>query len=168
MDTLLERNELLESAVLTDYGLVSIIMPNYNSDMYIKKTIDSVLAQTYKNWELIIVDDCSTDNSLKIVNSFNDARIKIIKNEVNSGAAVSRNNALRVAEGKWIAFLDSDDLWTSEKLEKQISFMVDDDLLFSYTDYDVVDENDKITSTFRPSFDICTYKDILKHNHIGV
>ena len=97
--------------------LVSIIMPSYNTAQYISQSIQSVLAQTYLNWELIIVDDCSTDNTENVVSVFlNDNRIKFLKNERNSGAAVSRNRALREARGKWIAFLDSDDLWEPEKL----------------------------------------------------
>lgn len=120
--------------------LVSIIMPSYNTAKYIDETIDSVLKQTYKNWELIIVDDCSPDNTDEIVKPYlTDERIKYIKNEKNSGAAVSRNRALREAKGKWIAFLDSDDLWMSEKLEKQISFMEKNDYHFSYTKYAEVD-----------------------------
>lgn len=120
--------------------LVSIIMPSYNTAPYIAETIGSVLKQTYQNWELIIVDDCSSDNTDQIVKPFfSDTRIKYIKNEKNSGAAVSRNKALREAKGKWIAFLDSDDLWMSEKLEKQISFMEKNDYHFSYTKYAEVD-----------------------------
>lgn len=122
---------------LKDYGLVSIIMPNYNGGKYLTDTIKSVLAQTYQNWELIFVDDCSTDNSLEIVNSFGDKRIRILQNEKNSGAAVSRNYAIREAQGKWIAFLDSDDLWAPEKLEKQIEFMVVNNYSFTYTYYRV-------------------------------
>lgn len=121
----------------TDYGLVSIVMPNYNSEKYLKATIESVLAQTYTNWELLFVDDCSMDNSLEIVRSYNDERIKILQNEKNSGAAVSRNYALREAKGKWIAFLDSDDLWIPEKLEKQLTFMVENNYDFTYTYYRV-------------------------------
>ena len=104
--------------------LVSIIMPNYNCGKFIKATIESVLAQTYSNWEILFMDDCSTDNSLEIVKSFQDERIHIFKNEKNSGAAVSRNKALREARGKWIAFLDSDDLWEKEKLSKQIAMLL--------------------------------------------
>lgn len=115
--------------------LVSIIMPSYNTGKFIAESINSVLAQTYTNWELIIVDDCSTDNTDAIVASFNDSRIQYMKNEVNSGAAVSRNKALKIAKGKWIAFLDSDDLWLPEKLEKQIKFMKENNYQFSYTDY---------------------------------
>ena len=116
--------------------LVSIIMPSYNTAKYISNSIDSVLAQTYTDWELIIVDDCSTDNTDEIVKGYlNDERIRYLKNETNSGAAVSRNYALREAKGKWIAFLDSDDLWEPEKLEKQIAFMVENNYKFTYTDY---------------------------------
>lgn len=121
----------------TDYGLVSIVMPNYNCEKYLKATIESVLAQTYTNWELLFVDDCSTDNSLEIVRSYADSRIKILQNEQNSGAAISRNYALREAKGRWIAFLDSDDLWKPEKLEKQLAFMVENNYDFTYTYYRV-------------------------------
>jgi glycosyltransferase involved in cell wall biosynthesis len=120
--------------------LVSIIMPNYNCGKFIKATIESVLAQTYTNWEILFVDDCSTDNSLEIVSAFKDDRIKIFQNEKNSGAAVSRNKALREAKGKWIAFLDSDDLWEKEKLSKQISFMQENGYKFSYAKYREISE----------------------------
>lgn len=124
-------------------GLVSIIMPSYNTGKFIAETINSVLAQTYTNWELIIVDDCSTDNTDEVVAGFCDERIRYIKNEKNSGAAVSRNRALREAKGKWIAFLDSDDLWLPQKLEKQIAFMTENGYGFSYTQYSEVDESTK-------------------------
>lgn len=121
--------------------LVSIIMPSYNTAKYIAETVQSVLAQTYQNWELIIVDDCSTDDTDEVVKPFlSDSRIRYLKNEKNSGAAVSRNRALREAKGKWIAFLDSDDLWMPEKLEKQIAFMKENGYHFSYTDYMEIDE----------------------------
>lgn len=116
--------------------LVSIIMPSYNTAKYIGKTIQSVLNQTYTNWELIIVDDCSTDNTDEIIAGFlSDSRIRYLKNDVNGGAAVSRNYALREAKGKWIAFLDSDDLWLPQKLEKQIAFMKKNNYAFTFTDY---------------------------------
>lgn len=123
--------------------LVSIIMPNYNCGKFIKETIESVINQTYENWEILFVDDCSTDNSIEIVKSFNDARIKIFINKENTGAAVSRNCALREATGKWIAFLDSDDLWEKDKLEKQIEFMQNKGCYFSYTKYKEIDEMSK-------------------------
>ena len=120
--------------------LVSIIMPSYNTAKYIKNSIQSVINQTYTNWELIIVDDCSTDNTDEVVNGIIDDRIHYIKNEKNSGAAVSRNRALREAKGKWIAFLDSDDLWMPQKLNEQIRFMKDNNYHFSYTNYEEIDE----------------------------
>lgn len=124
--------------------LVSIIMPSYNTGRFISETIESVLAQSYTNWELIIVDDCSTDDTDQIVEQYlTDDRITYIKNETNSGAAVSRNRALREAKGKWIAFLDSDDLWEPDKLQKQISFMRDNGYHFSYTNYIEIDEESK-------------------------
>ncbi len=122
-------------------GLVSVIMPSYNTAEYISESIASVRKQTYTDWELIIVDDCSADNTDEIVKPFlSDKRIKYIKNETNSGAAVSRNRALREAKGKWIAFLDSDDLWLPVKLEKQIAFMKKNDYHFSYTNYVEINE----------------------------
>ena len=130
-------NTQKQKASITDYGLVSIVMPNYNSEKYIEATVKSVLAQTYQNWELLFVDDCSTDKSLEIVRSFEDERIKVLENKTNSGAAISRNYALRMARGKWIAFLDSDDLWESQKLEKQLGFMVENNYDFTYTHYRV-------------------------------
>ncbi len=124
--------------------LVSIIMPSYNTGRFIAETINSVLAQTYENWEIIIVDDCSTDNTDNAIEPFlEDERIKYFKNETNSGAAVSRNRALREARGKWIAFLDSDDLWKPDKLEKQIAFMEKNNYHFSYTNYSEIDEDSK-------------------------
>lgn len=121
--------------------LVSIIMPSYNTGKFIQETINSVKNQTYNNWELIIVDDGSTDNTDEVVRAIKDDRIKYIKNKVNKGAAISRNIALREAKGRWIAFLDSDDLWKEDKLEKQIKFMEDNNYYFSYTNYIEIDEN---------------------------
>lgn len=120
---------------------VSIVMPSYNTAKYIGESIESVLNQTYANWELIIVDDCSTDNTDEIVNKYlEDKRIRYIKNATNSGAAISRNRALREAKGRWVAFLDSDDLWEPDKLKKQIAFMEDNGYHFSYTNYVEIDE----------------------------
>ncbi|WP_270209144.1 MULTISPECIES: sugar transferase [Dorea] len=120
-------------------GLVSIIMPSYNTASFIKETIQSVLNQTYSKWELIIVDDCSTDNTDEVLEYIKDSRIRYFKNDKNLGAAVSRNKALREARGQWIAYLDSDDLWMPEKLEKQICFMESNGYAFSYTNYEEID-----------------------------
>lgn len=125
--------------------LVSIIMPTYICGRFIERSIKSVQAQTYQNWELIIVDDCSNDGTVGIVIDFfkTDKRISIYQNNSNSGAAVSRNTALRHAKGRWIAFLDSDDLWAPDKLEKQIRFMEENGYAFSYHEYVEIDEKDK-------------------------
>lgn len=129
--------------------LVSIITPSYNTANYIEETIQSVLNQTYENWEMIIVDDCSTDNTDMVVQKYlSDSRIKYLKNPKNSGAAVSRNYALREAKGKWIAFLDSDDIWLADKLEKQIEFMKKNNYNFSYTNYEEIDENSNSLGVF--------------------
>lgn len=128
-----------DDGVERQVGLVSIIMPSYNTAPYIKETIQSVLDQTYSNWELIIVDDCSTDNTDEVLSTIEDSRIRVFKNDKNFGAAVSRNKALREAKGQWIAFLDSDDIWLSEKLEKQIAYMENNGYLFSYTNYEEID-----------------------------
>ena len=126
--------------------LVSIIMPSYNTAKYIAGSIASVQHQTYTNWELIIVDDCSADNTDEIVAPLlSDGRICYLKNETNSGAALSRNRALREAKGRWIAFLDSDDLWRPEKLERQVGFMERNGYHFSYTNYEEINEAGKQT-----------------------
>lgn len=130
---------------MRDYGLVSIVTPTYNCAKFIEKTIRSVQAQTYQNWEMIIVDDSSTDDTENVVRSFleRDSRIRYICNLTNSGAAITRNYALREARGRWIAFLDSDDLWMPEKLEKQIEFMLKNNYAFSYHEYVEIAEDGK-------------------------
>lgn len=122
--------------------LISIIMPTYKCGRYIADSIKSVQVQTYQNWELIIVDDCSGDDTIDIVQriQLEDKRIRLFENNINSGAAICRNKALREAKGRWIAFLDSDDLWEPTKLEKQIKFMEDNDYAFTYHEYVEIDE----------------------------
>ncbi|MDO5291423.1 MAG: glycosyltransferase [bacterium] len=125
--------------------LVSIIMPSYNTAKYISKTIESVQSQTYPFWELIIVDDCSTDNTDEVIESYlGDTRVRYIKNNGNLGAALSRNKALKEAKGKWIAFLDSDDLWLPDKLKTQLYFMIKNQYSFSYTKYEEIDESGRL------------------------
>lgn len=121
--------------------LVSIICPSYNCGRFVSKTIESVLNQTYNNWELLIADDYSNDNTLAIVNAYMklDSRVRYICNGSNLGAAVTRNNAIKRAKGRWIAFLDSDDLWSPTKLEKQVLFMEENGYAFSYTCYEEMD-----------------------------
>lgn len=125
--------------------LVSVIMPTYKCGRFIADSIKSVRAQTYKNWELIIVDDCSNDGTVATVLELKkaDDRISLYQNSTNSGAAVSRNTALRESKGRWIAFLDSDDLWEPTKLERQINFMEENGYAFSYHEYVEIDEQDK-------------------------
>jgi len=127
--------------------LVSIIMPSYNCGKYVEDSIRSVQAQTYQNWEIVFVDDCSTDDTMKIVSSMNvhDKRIRLFQNLENCGVAISRNKALREAKGRWIAFLDSDDVWEPTKLEKQVRFMEDHGYAFSYTGYQEIDEKSRLT-----------------------
>ena len=129
------------------YDLVSIITPSWNCVSFIEEMIKSVQAQSYTNWELLFQDDCSTDNTKELVAQFaaKDPRIKYECNIHNRGAAITRNNALRRAKGKWIAFLDSDDVWMPDKLEKQVRFMVENSYHFSYTEYVEIDEIGKET-----------------------
>lgn len=124
-------------------SLVSIIVPSYNSARFISHTIESVLSQTYKNWEMIIVDDCSSDKSAEFIESIinNENRIRLIKLNENVGAAEARNKALEVARGKYIAFLDSDDIWMSNKLKKQIQFMQDNNYVFTFSGYTPISED---------------------------
>ena len=130
---------------MQDYGLVSIITPTWGCAKFIGETIKSIQAQTYQNWELLIQDDCSIDNTDKVVETYAEAdlRIKYECNLKNSGAAITRNNALRRAKGRWIAFLDADDLWLPEKLEHQLKFMVKNDYAFTYHDYTEMSEEGK-------------------------
>lgn len=127
--------------------LVSIIMPSFNCARFIGQTIESVINQTYKNWELLITDDCSSDDSALIVNRYaaKDDRVKLLKLEKNSGAGVARNNSIENAHGRYIAFLDSDDMWMPTKLEKQIKFMEEKECALSYTSYLVCNEESKVT-----------------------
>lgn len=121
--------------------LVSIVIPVYNAEGFIKETIQTVLDQTYTNWELILVNDCSTDKSKEIIKDYlKDKRIKLIDNKVNSRAAISRNNGVNVAKGRYICFLDADDKWDKEKLEKQVKFMKEKHAAFSFTSYEFADE----------------------------
>ena len=121
---------------------VSVITPMYNCEKFISETIESVLNQTYTNWEMIIIDDCSTDKSKQIVKQYieRDKRIRLIALNENSGAAVARNKGIEVSSGRFIAFLDGDDLWESNKLEKQIQFMTEKNIGFSFTYYEVISE----------------------------
>lgn len=122
--------------------LISIITPTYNCGKFIGETIESVLKQSYENWEMIIVDDCSTDNTNQIVKKYleEDKRIKYHLLKSNSGAAIARTKAMELANGDYMAFLDSDDLWVSDKLEKQLNFMKENNYNFTCTLYEQIDE----------------------------
>ena len=149
--------------------LVSIITPVYNAERFLSETIKSAKEQTYKNWELLLVDDCSKDNSAKIIKEFNrtDDRIKYIKLEKNSGASISRNTGIKNAKGRFIAFVDSDDLWEPEKLEIQISYMLEKNLGFTFTSYRYMKENGvKTNKVAKAPFKI-NYNGLLKNTIIG-
>jgi len=150
-------------------SLVSIITPSYNSSKFILECIESVLSQTYENWEMIIVDDCSKDNSKEIISehSTKDKRIKPIFLEKNVGAAEARNAAIRQSKGKYVAFLDSDDLWNPKKLEKQLSFMYENEIAFSYTNYQFMSENGEDLSNIISAPEKMTYDSYLKNTIIG-
>jgi glycosyltransferase involved in cell wall biosynthesis len=149
--------------------LVSIITPNYNSEKFIAKTISSVLEQTYEHWEMIIVDDASTDNSIKIINTFldKDSRIQLHQLSTNVGAGVARNKAIEVSKGSFIAFLDSDDLWLPKKLEEQISFMNRNKYHFTHTSYEEINENGATTNKIINCKKKMNYAQMLNSNKIG-
>ena len=151
----------------SQHGLVSVVMPNYNGAEFIAESVRSVLAQTYTDWELIVVDDRSTDASFEVLAQFDDARIKVIVAEQNGGAARARNLAIQAAKGRWIAFLDSDDLWKPDKLARQLAFMTERNAVLSCTHYDVINAEGALVTTFEPSKDAYTYRDILGHCSIG-
>ena len=147
--------------------LVSIITPSFNSVKFIKQCIESVIAQTYTNWEMLIVDDYSADNSLQILKKYNDKRIQLIELDKNVGASESRNVAIRKAKGKYIAFLDSDDLWEPQKLEKQISFMETEDIAFSFSTYQPMSDDELKLYSIIHAPKIVTYSSYLKKTIIG-
>lgn len=147
--------------------LVSVIMPSWNTGRFIGQSIQSVLNQTYPKWELIIVDDCSSDNTDQIVSTYNDPRIKYKKNAQNMGAALTRNCALKEAQGEWIAFLDSDDIWMPTKLEKQIVFMKKHCCVLSYHEYEKIDESGNSLNVLVSAPSIINAKKIYHYDYIG-
>ena len=149
--------------------LVSVIIPCYNSKHTIEKTIKSVLNQTYLNFEIVLVDDCSTDDSRQLLAQYEEQyqQVKFVLLKENSGAAVARNEGLKVAKGQYIAFLDSDDTWVPEKLEKQVDFMKKKQVAFSYTSYDVIDVNNQRIKKPLKIKERATYKTLLKKTLIA-
>lgn len=148
--------------------MVSIITPNFNCGKFLSKTITSVLKQTYQNWEMIIVDDCSNDDSIEIINKFAkiNRKIRIIKNEYNLGKIKSRNLAIKESKGRYIAFLDSDDIWFPNKLERQVSFMNSKKIPFTFSSYECIDESENYIGKFIIP-DKITYHSLLKTNDVG-
>ena len=147
---------------------VSIIIPVYNAEKFIGKTIESVLNQTYKNWEMLIFNDKSKDNSLKIIKKYSekDERIKVVDSKENVGVVAARNKLIEIATGEFIAFLDADDYWKQNKLEKQIKFMRKNNALISCTEYTRVTEDEKEINDIIIK-EIITYEDMLKNNYLG-
>lgn len=147
---------------------VSIIIPVYNAEKFIGKTIESVLNQTYKNWEMLIFNDKSKDNSLKIIKKYSekDEKIKVVDSKENVGVVAARNKLIEIATGEFIAFLDADDYWKQNKLEKQIKFMRKNNALISCTEYTRVTEDEKEINDIIIK-EIITYEDMLKNNYLG-
>ena len=148
--------------------LVSIITPSYNCEAFIGACIESIQAQTYTNWELLITDDCSTDNSVELIESYvkTDARIKLFRLKKNSGAGVARNNSIREARGRYIAFCDSDDLWTPDKLEKQISFLIANNYKLTHTFTKVINDKDEVVGINKKPYRV-SFKSTRILNYIG-
>lgn len=147
--------------------LVSIITPTYCCEEYIEQTILSVINQSYQNWELLIIDDCSTDHTVGIVEKYKsiDSRIKLTILKEKGGASIARNRGIMDAQGRYISFLDGDDLWTTDKLEKQVKFMQENSCYFSYTNYYILGESESPKIFCSPkSID---YSNMLKCNRIG-
>ena len=150
-------------------GMVSIIVPTYNSSYTIGSTLESIALQTYKNYEVIAVDDGSSDSTVEIIQSFESklSSLKVIIKEVNAGVADSRNVGIKEASGEFIAFLDSDDLWLQDKLQVQVEFMKNTGVEFSYTSYYVDSENLDFKRELRKAPKEITYKSMLRGNVIG-
>lgn len=148
--------------------MVSIITATFNSSLYISKTIESIQKQSYEDWELIITDDCSSDNSVEIIQDIArvDNRVKVFCLKKNSGAGVARNNSIKEAKGRYIAFCDSDDLWLPNKLETQLKFMDENKLGFTYSSYFTQDENHKRIGCIYSPKEI-SYTEILRNNYVG-
>ena len=149
--------------------LVSVIMPCYNMASYISDSIKSVVDQTYPHWELLVVDDASTDETVNIIKSYaqSDARIRFAVKKQNSGIADTRNQCIQMAQGRFLAFLDADDIWHPEKLEKQLNFMTEKNIGFSYSTYDWIDEDGKTLNRFINTIGNLDYETYLRNTIIG-
>jgi len=150
--------------------LVSIITPVYNAEQFVGEMLASVLAQTHADWELLLVDDCSSDGSVAIIKAAmqREPRIKLIQQTKNQGAGPARNRAISEATGDMIAFLDADDLWTPDRLEVHLAYMKDKGAAFSHTSYGYIDERgERIGDTYRVGRNPLTYQDALKRTEIS-
>lgn len=149
---------------------ISIIMPCYNAEPFISDSIGSIIRQTYKNWELIVVDDCSTDKSYEIIDKYsqNDSRIKVFRSETNQGVAFSRNKGIASCTGEILAFLDSDDLWENTKLEVQKKKMDDLNCPITFTAYSRINGDGKRLNDAVNIPEKVSYSDLLKCNYIGL
>ncbi|MBC7765540.1 MAG: glycosyltransferase family 2 protein [Hyphomonadaceae bacterium] len=152
-----------------DNAIVSVIIPVYNSEKYIAKTLDSVLLQTYKCIEIILVDDCSTDNSQQKIATYLQKHPNITYHRLatNAGAGVVRNKAIALAKGRYIAFLDSDDLWYPQKIEKQIALMQQGENAICYTAIEMIDENDQLIKGKRDVLEKLDYKSQLRNTMLA-
>ncbi len=148
---------------------VSIVMPVYNAEAFVAEAIDSVLAQTYDDWELLVCDDCSTDSSNRIIATYaeRDPRIRLMRLDTNGGAAVARNTALRAARGRYIAFLDCDDLWKPSKLERQLAFMREHCYAFTFTQYETMSQDGQLHGRVLRMPERLSYKQYLANTAIG-
>ena len=142
-------------------------MPSYNDEFFVLDSINSVLNQTYKNVELIIVDDASNDHTLSIIETVHDERIRVFKNKKNMGAAYSRNLAIKNANGRYIAFLDADDIWKPDKLEKQLKFMIENNYGMCCSYYEWISENGNNMAILVKSPTVISHRMFLCGNHIG-
>ncbi len=149
--------------------MVSVITPTFNSEQFIAKTITSIVEQTYQHWELIIVDDASTDKTRTIIEAFakKDNRITLITHAQNQGAGIARNTAVKNAKGDYIAFLDADDLWRPNKLEIQLQFMKENNVNVCFSSYELINENGESLNKIIEALPSLSYKKQLKCNYIG-
>lgn len=145
---------------------VSVIVPVFNAQKCISDTIMSVLNQTYKDWELLLVDDGSSDDSVSVMKGFSDERIHVLANDEGKGAADARNCGVRHSKGRYVAFLDADDLWLPDKLEKQVEYMQSKSIAFSFTGYEFADENGNGIGIIVKVPTIMKYKDAIKNTTI--
>ena len=145
---------------------VTIVTPSWNSERYIEETIKSVQAQTYQNWEMIIVDDCSTDCTIEIIKKIilKDPRVKLMVQPTNMGAAKARTRSMQSGTGRYVAYLDSDDIWKPEKLERQIAFMKEKNCGFSCTSYEVIDDSGNKLNKYIHMLPKVNYIDFLTNN----